>query len=340
MIILWLKFPDEVLSSHRFTENEQQKLSAIFTAYDPQSPWRQALALLNLKTEQVPMIKWFSGCPYYNWSEMIRLTSGGIIAPVTTPDGGYILQTRYTLGGLYLLLATQWNITRFLTRPTPANGTLAESIALGIALQSLIMRLGGDMEKIAASLAATGTAPPRDQKILAQIQTIQMRRTTISSVWKAFLPAQSSETALLDLPEFFWDSNSPSPPSIKNEINATQQDHWKAMAVCSGKIVGLAIAVGRNDTVDSLSALKKQSNAPLILIFRNARPQSVEFFPVADALLFAEGGVLSHACTVAREMNIPSITALGTAFFKQIESAPKTWLTMDGQAGTVEIIKD
>ena len=340
MTTLWLKFPDEILSANSFTKNEQQKLSAIFSSSDPHSPWLHALALLNLKGAQAPMIKWFSGCPYYNWSEMTRLVSGNIIAPVKTKDGGYTFQTRYSMRGIGILLATQWKITRFLTRPSHASGTIAESIALGIALQSLIMRLGGNMEKLATSLAAITTARPQDQKILEQIQAVQLRRTAISSVWNDFLPEQDNEESISGLPDFFWDNDIPSPATTKAETQSSLLDHWKAMAVSGGKITGLAVAVGRNDTVKSLSSLKSKYNAPLILVFRNARPQSAEFFSVADGLLFAEGGVLSHACTVAREMNIPTITALGAAFFAQINSGEKIWLTIDGLVGTVEIIKD
>jgi hypothetical protein len=51
--------------------------------------------------------------------------------------------------------------------------------------------------------------------------------------------------------------------------------------------------------------------------------------------LFAEGGVLSPACTVARERNIPSITGLGPGFFELIKASDKLWLNMDGSTATV-----
>jgi phosphoenolpyruvate synthase/pyruvate phosphate dikinase len=92
-------------------------------------------------------------------------------------------------------------------------------------------------------------------------------------------------------------------------------------------------------TQEKLEDLHGRLGEPLVLLFAQARPETVELFPFASGLVFAEGGALSHACTVAREMNIPAVTAVGIGFLKQVEAAGEgvVRVTIDGGTGRVAL---
>ncbi len=68
-------------------------------------------------------------------------------------------------------------------------------------------------------------------------------------------------------------------------------------------------------------------------------PEAVELFTAAAAVLFGEGGVMSHACTVAREDNMTCITAIGRGFHTMIEKIGPVWLSVDGASGEIKVIK-
>lgn len=343
MATLWLKFPDEVLFSNRFSDEYKQKLENIFSTMDPQSPWSQALARLRLKATEpdIRLIDWHGGAPYFNWSCLARTVSGGAIQPIRAPDGGYEMRISYKRQHLWALLASQWRIARFLRPDAQKKIDLAESIALGLVLQALILRLGAQAGQMPAWLAAPDVAPQQYRKTIRQIQTVQMRRTDMSNVWKDVFPAYSGENAPPEgLPDFFWDDATPVPgnKSAPPPTAGGKDGVWKGLSVCAGKVTGLAVAVPAVPEPAKLLALKEKYKAPLILVFRRARPETTELFAYADAVVFAEGGVLSHACTVARERNMPSVTAVGPGFYELIKSGEKIWLSLDGSGATVKIL--
>ena len=202
---------------------------------------------------------------------------------------------------------------------------------------SLLFVYEGD----STSAAAPDIAPQQYRKTIRQIQAVQMRRTDMSHVWKEAFPASAGETALpAGLPEFFWDDAAPvagnkaAPP----RTDTGKDGVWKGLSVCAGTVTGLAVAVPAVPEPAKLLALKEKYKAPLILVFRRARPETTELFPYADALVFTEGGVLSHACTVARERNIPSVTAVGPGFYELVKNGEKIWLSLDGSGATVKIL--
>jgi phosphohistidine swiveling domain-containing protein len=343
MATLWLKFPDEVLFSSRFSDDDKRKLENIFSTADLQSPWQQALARLRFKATEpdVRLINWHDRAPYFNWSCLARTVSGGAIQPVLAPDGGYEMQVSYKRPYLWALLASQWKIARFARPDGQKENDLAGSIALGLVLQALVLRLGAQTGHMAAWLAAPDVAPQQYRKTIRQIQAVQMRRTDMSNVWKEAFPASSGEKAPMeDLPDFFWDDAAPGPGNKATSplAEAGKDGVWKGVSVCVGTVTGLAVAVPAVPGPAKLLALKEKYKAPLILVFRRARPETTELFSYADALVFAEGGVLSHACTVAREMSIPSVTAVGPGFYDFVGNGEKIWLSLDGGGATVKIL--
>lgn len=338
MTTLWLKFPDEVLTANRFRDVDKQKLEQIFSVQDEQSAWRQALTLLHLTPtdDTAKLITWYEDTPYFNWSVLLHIISGGTMQPVRTEEGKYTFTASYKMRDIWALLAVHWKIARFLKHSASDKPTLAESIALGIALQSLILRLGKDVEHMPAWLASPDKAPTQHRKTIQQIQSIQMQRTRMSRLWKEIFSASFQESEHTeDLPDFFW--NDVVPVTTTPAAQTHNEGHWKGMSVCAGTVTGLAVAMSATTTIESLLQLKTLYNAPLILVFRRARPETTEYFEHAAALLFAEGGVLSHACTVAREMNIPSLTALGSGFYDYLKNSKKLWLTINGSEATVSI---
>jgi len=338
MATLWLKFPDEVLFSSRFSSEDKRKLENIFSTMDPQSPWSQALARLRFRATEpnIRLIDWRRDAPYFNWSCLAGVVSGGAVQAVRAPDGGYEMRISYKREHLWALLASQWRIARFLRPDAREKNDLAESIALGLVLQALILRLGAQAGQMPGWLAAPDVAPQQYRKTIRQ-----MRRTDMSNVWKDVFPASAGENAPPEgLPDFFWDDAAPVPgnKAAQPPADAGKDGVWKGLSVCAGTVTGLAVAVPAVPEPAKLLALKEKYKAPLILVFRRARPETTELFSYADAVVFTEGGVLSHACTVAREMSIPSVTAVGPGFYELVKSGEKIWLSLDGSGATVKIL--
>lgn len=334
MATLWLKFPDEILLHGCFSGEKKQELEKIFSPADTASPWNKALAMIGLRPSpgQEELVRWRGDIPYFNWSCMVLTVSGGALHVARNDGGGHSLD--FNIRKLPALLSAQWNITRFLRRPVDTG--LVESIALGIVLQSLIMRLGSKAGHMAGWLASPASVPKQYKTIIRDIQAVQVRRTEMSYVWSGiFPPSEGKESVDDSLPASFWDDEHPVAESaVRKDDSSTRV--WKGIPVCAGKLTGLAVAVTGRDDMNSLRGMKVLYNAPLILVFRNARPETTELFGIADAVLFSEGGVLSHACTVAREMNIPSATGFGPAFFSVVKDSEKIWLSLDGSSVTVE----
>jgi phosphohistidine swiveling domain-containing protein len=346
MPTLWMKFPDEVLFSNSFSNDDKKTLESVFSLKDESSAWRRALSQLNIKChdESAVMLRWYEGAPYFNWNMYVRFVSGYMMDCERDEDADYRITTKINIKNLWALLKLHWSISRFLNKGCEDLPKLVESLALGIALQASIMRLGNDQDKMAQWLSNIDTAPKQHRAVLQQIQRIQMRRTDISQCWRdVFTFSNEADDERHILPEYFWDDDVPVMPEnvVKPPELNVQQTRWQGKSVCMGHVVGLAVAARPNIEPEVLKALKEEYNAPLILVFKNARPETVELFQYADAVLFGTGGVLCHACTVARDMQLPSITAIGADLFQQLHSNEDlVWLEIDGQSGTIGIVQN
>ncbi len=341
MATLWLKFPDEVLLSHEFTPQTKEKLEEVFSYYSLQSPWRKALTLLGMCSVQnaETMIRWHKNKPYFNWSSYTNIISGGSVTLNQGEDNPYVQVFSYKPKHVLGLLKIQWKVARFLAKPPKDMDKLVESIALGLALQSLITRFGPDHNKMADWLAAPDKTPSKYRETIEQIQSIQVRRTEISDVWREHFDLSGVSDEDIDgLPEYYWDDRV---LEIKDESGAPPQNTglWRGKPVCAGSVTGIAVVAGSDLDLEQIKAMKAESSAPVIFVFRSARPETTELFEYADAILFSNGGVLSHACTVAREMGIPCVTDLGTDLYKFFEGEQgKRWLQVDASEATVELL--
>ncbi len=343
MAALWMKFPDEVLLSHEFTAKTREALEEVFSNSSPDSAWRQALTLLGMQAPQgeKPMIAWHKNKPYFNWSSYTSIISEGSITLGKSEGGTYTQAFRYRFKCIFGLLKIQWKVARFMAHPPKEIDRLVESIALGLALQVMIIRLGSDQHKMADWLASSDKAPEKYHGIIKQIQAIQVRRTEISDVWyERFALSGVLEENIEALPEYFWDDEKPQ-SALEPEVFDQNAGKWKGKSVCAGFITGVAIVADKGFDLKQIKAIKEEKNAPLVLVFRSARPETTELFEYASAVLFSNGGILSHACTVAREMGIPCVTALGAGFFKVVKEVVEKeqgycWLQVDAGEATVE----
>ncbi len=341
MTVLWMKFPDEVLLSARFDDAAQARLEKIFDCADLNSPWQQALALLKFPPSPADtrLLRWHQNAPYFNWSAMAAGCSLGAARIERQKDNSFALKTGAGFSALLAFIAAQWKISKFLHATAPPD--LAQSLALGIALQFFVLQLGQDSALMGDFLAGSRPTPPRYRRTIARIQEIQVRRTQLSGAWHELFPDRSDAPSPADLPSFFWNDDQPeataAAPPVP-ETSSPEAQKWSGVSVCTGSCSGLAVIASDGRDHARLEALKAQSNAPLILVFRNARPETTEVFALASAVLFAEGGVLSHAATVAREMNLPALTGLGPDFFACVKANEKIWLSLDADAATVQLV--
>ncbi len=344
MSTLWLKFPDDASLPASFTPAEQEAFNDIYDATNENSVWRRAAALLGLAARETPMVRWHKGLPYINWTQLVHMVSCGWIGVGQAAGGGYAYQAINNLLKLPALLRSQWKTERYITSSTTAplpatrDDRLVESTALGLALQAILLRLPAHTpQDLANWLATPAAAPVTVRKTVGQVQAIQKRRTQLSPAWAEVFPHRVETTHPQQAPEFFWDeppADAPAPEAVVPDTAITQ---WQGLPVCAGSVTGAAIYL-RSATA-SLSVLDP-AEFP-ILVFPRARPETVEVFEHASGLLFAEGGALSHACTVAREQGIPCVTGLGPDFLATIEARlkhGKVWLTLDGATGTVKLI--
>jgi phosphohistidine swiveling domain-containing protein len=352
MSTLWLKFSQEATLPAQLSLEEEAKLDQVYDPADETSVWSQALAALGLKRRPAEkLLRFHKGQPYVNWSLMVAMLGCGWITPVPAEnETGFVCQSRTALLALPRLLSTQWRIAQYIERklapdcPLPQENTaqLVESTALGIALQALLLRLPHHTpQEFARWLAAPDKTPLAVRKTMMQVQALQKRRTQLSSAWHRLFPPRAAalEEEMHALPESFWDEppeQGPKPDVVA--LDSLRAQAWTGLPVCAGQVTGMAVPV-RN--LAGLPAMDDPSAFP-IFIFPRARPETVELFGAATGLLYAEGGALSHACTVAREQGIPCITGLGPEFLykveAQLEKGKAVWLTMDGMTGEVTLV--
>lgn len=346
---LWLKFSDDGTLPDFLTPEEEKALHEIYDAANPQSVWTQALKTLGLKSGE-KMLCVHAGAPYVNWSAIVQLLACGCVDIVKAKDGaGFSYESCMTLSRLPRLLRVQWRIARYVEQKIASGAAfssedtlqLVESTALGLAVQALLLRLPAHTPHMLAQwLEAPSSAPARVRRTIGQIEAVQRRRTLLSPAWRKIFPfrAQLGQVRVPP-PASFWDT----PPlesmtPHENANDAVYVTRWEGLPVCAGRVTGRAVVVTDIHDVPPYDA-----GACPIFVFLRARPETVEIFPQASAVLFAEGGALSHACTVAREQGIPCVTGLGRDFLQSLavhggHDKKAVWLTVDGASGRVELI--
>ena len=338
MPVLWLKFSDEASLPFPLSPAERARLDEIYNSADKGSVWNCACDLLGMPAGGGALLRWHDGVPYINWGLMTGVISCGSIEVVRQAGGGYGYAARGTVLRLPALVRSQWRTAQYvekrLAEPLPGghNEKILESTALGLALQAIMLRLPKHTPAdLAGWLAAPDSAPAKLRRTILQMQAIQKRRTQLSSAWFELFPKRDG--AEPPGPAFFWDEPPALTPAPTAPPRAATQSEWQGLPVCAGRVTGRAVLVRR---------LKDFTPPPVadfpVLVFPKAKPETTEVFSHASALLFAEGGALSHACTIAREQGIPCITGLGTGFFEQMENAKgAVFLTLDGASGSVSI---
>jgi phosphohistidine swiveling domain-containing protein len=224
-------------------------------------------------------------------------------------------------------LRVQWKLEKFihsLKEELPATDAakIEESVALGLAVQILMMRLpSADPKDLGIWLALPDQAPRAARATLERIDKLVRRRNLLSPAWKSVFPRQTAAEA----------AEGPAPAAI------SKAKDWKGIPIVAGKVRGTFVLI------DPLRMPKdiELPQGPLILCFTKARPESVEFFPRAQAVAFAEGGAVAHACSIARERNLPCVSGLGPDFAAAIKSwsasGETVELTLDGAEGSVSL---
>ncbi len=349
MPTLWLKFADDTTLPAHFNDADKVKLQAVYDLQDANSVWRRAASVLGFPVmpDRDVLLRWHNDAPYINWSLMVEMVTSGWVALMPSANGAFEHVVKTNVFGLFRLLKSQWKVGQYLAehlaqnRPLPAtqDEQLVESTALGLALQSIMLRLPAHTpQELASWLAAPDSAPAKVRRTVKEIQLIQQRRTLLSPSWEALFPHHLEPAHLKPSPAYFWDEP-PKEEAAAAPAPVTTQNDWQGLPVCAGQVTGRAVLV--KNVASSLTALDP-GEFP-VLVFPRARPETVELFPHAAALLYAQGGAMSHACTVAREQGIPCVTALGPEFFEQLEhmaaQGAQLWIAMDGAAGTVKVVR-
>jgi phosphohistidine swiveling domain-containing protein len=344
MATLWLKFSEDAALPAPLDAAERRKLQAIYDAQDENSVFRRAARALGLpvKTAGDLLLRWHRDLPYINWSLMVDAIACGWLGVIPAADGGFEYAARSRPFALLKLLRSQWKTGVYLGprlipgAPLPESNEerLLESTALGLALQAIMLRLPPHRpQELARWLAAPESAPAKVRRTVLQMQAIQRRRTQLSPAWFELFPPRESRE--IDAPAFFWDDPPAEKPAVAPAAATDlSRAHWPGLPVCAGQVSGRAVIV---------RSVKNFRPPPApeftVLVFPRARAETTEIFSHAAALLFAEGGALSHACTVAREQGIPCVTGLGPDFLRALEAAENPWLSVDGAAGIVQIVR-
>lgn len=348
--ILWFKFAEDTTLPAHPPPEQQSTLEDIFDPQNPQSQWCVALGLLNLQyaAPKNGLIKWHDGIPYMNWNYMTDIVTGGSVQLVREDDGGYTMKARHTLSSLLGLVKTHWKISKYLNDrlatdasfPETTDAQIAESLALGICLSALRQRLPAmSEEELANNLRAPEKLGSQHQKTIAQINRIQERRTALSDSWRTYFPEDRGAHDNQNAPAYFWNTAeySPAPDTQADTKNKTE---WKGIGVSGRVVTGRAIIL---HSIKDMPQITKEDR-PVIAIFPYARPETIEAFPQIDAVLYSTGGVLAHACVIAREQNMTCVTALGPDFIDYMVTRTSTdekiWLNVDPQSGTINIIKE
>ncbi len=347
MATLWLRFAEDSSLPTTMTAQARAQFETLFDPHTESSSWNNALRLLGLPTTTPPaaLLCWHRDTPYINWSYVVQLISASMVQAEADIHTGFRYTVRYRLSMLLSLIASQWKISRYIlsrlspefTPPTDTHARINESIALGLALLALTMRLPVHTpEQLATWLTDPSAQPSSLRRNITQIAGIQQLRSTFSNAWTQLFPDPAPDAPRTMCPESFWDVP-PADPTLTTPTETISS--WKGLPVSGNEVVARAVLIHR---IHELATLPSTDD-PLVFIFPLARPESVEAFERASAVLFGDGGLLCHACTIAREQNMPCITALGKPFIAQMTQAlkenPSLWLSIMPETGIVTRIE-
>ena len=117
--------------------------------------------------------------------------------------------------------------------------------------------------------------------------------------------------------------------TFKKDFPSEHQNMLIGIGVSEGQFRGKARVTKRYE-----DAVKSQRNE--ILVVPSVEPAWSPIFASISGLVMETGGILSHASIIAREFHLPTITGIS-----QATSVIQTGdiLSIDGKAGTVEIVK-
>lgn len=337
--ILWLSFPEDSLSGRRFDAAAQTRLAQIFDNADAGSPWRRALRHLRMTppAEGVEMIGWRMNAPYINGTALAVILTDGTAVAVPDAARGYSFVTPHKIRSLPRVMLQQWRVTRFVqdrlrNLVEPDSDPIVESLALGLAIQVLLMRLNAQATaNMPQYLANPASAPMVHRQTFRWLQELQIRRSALSPAWRQlFFDVPATDAA--PPPPFFWD-NEAGDYAGETAAAPTQGDIFHGQPVFAGRAQGLAEVIARIEEEPAARGDKR------IFVFRHARPETTMYFTQASAVVYAHGGLLSHACVVAREMQIPCITGMGDEFYERVSAAADQplWLAVDAASGNVKI---
>lgn len=329
---VWIRFGEDSGIPERMNMESFKKLATLFDATNAHTMWHQALRVLGMDMlpPQSGIVKLSGDVPLVNWSYMTRVVSGGSVTLVATAEGGAKAVPRLNLLTLWRLFRTHWRVSQYLLprlkidAPLPAHDDekIVESLALGLCLLSLTQRLKEANEvNLAAWLKTPETLSPVMRKTVEQIQAIQKRRTLLSPVWRNMFPSLPQEVTA-------------HPAATPDQANGNTI-RWKGIGVSGDAVSGKAMVF---QSIGDFHAYN-HSHDKIIAVFPRARPETVEVFSRVLAVLYGDGGTLSHACTVAREYNLPCITGLGQGFIADIALRQNIVLTIDPQNGVVQIME-
>lgn len=308
---LWVAFSGDTSLPPVLDHAGKRALEDIFNGLDKKSPLHLSMTALGLMLAPAVMLRWDGDTPQINWSGIVTAISGGWVLAVG--EGDYRVQK--SAAAFLGFLKIQWRVSAYLARtlkadiPRSVDAQIAESLSLGFASLALTFRLPRhDQAQLAQWLAQP---PARLRRTLGQIQAIQLRRTRLTPAWQALFPwKEDVDTPLVPL-----------------EVTRTE---WKGIAVSGGRVTACLLFEAA------------ETPGPAVFAFKRARPETTELFPHAAAILYAEGGAMSHACTVAREMGLPCVTALGAEFYRDMQALAaqrkNVWLIVDGQTGQVGLV--
>jgi phosphohistidine swiveling domain-containing protein len=335
--LLWLKVADEVGIPSVLSSEEETSLALIFDAENSGSAWSLAIARLGFRQpwHLGPVLRFVGGVPFFNGSLLAAITSQGTIVPRRGENDRVIYESKLGLFGIFRMMHAHWRLEVFLRSEEPIADPIEESIALGLAIQSLSQRLPAKGElDTAAWLADPTSAPAPLRPTIEKILRLQRRRNSLSPAWKTLFPdlkprpADGQESSL---PAHFWNE----PAALKAQENPQTESFLgrtaKGIPISSGK------ASGRLILVEGYPAILPAIEGPLVLLFPKARPETTELFPQAIAVVYGEGGALSHACSIAREQGMVCVSGLGKNLVKEahawLNAGKIVYAEVDGTTG-------
>ncbi|MGE4233015.1 MAG: PEP-utilizing enzyme [Bacteriovoracia bacterium] len=301
----FIAFDEEVSLSFPMNKQDKAKLNALFNENDYQSAWNKALRSLNFKDyPKRSLLKWKDGTAFLNIRLLSEILSFG-------------LSSKFSLRSWFKLLVFHFNLEARIdsilrsSLPETNEDKIVESIVLALIIFSLTQRIKNrNASMFSEWMARPSVAPIFFRKDLNHIQNLQLRRTRLSSAWKEIFPDSNNNGAL--------------EPTIESS-----QMEFIGVPVCYGSredtlIEGIPVIITASSLKSDVKAIReeiKNKPSPRILVFNQAIPETTEVFDLGEGLLFCIGGTLSHACTIARERNIVSLTNLGRPFFTQAAKA-------------------